>query len=120
VGFKYFGGFQGGIQISRVVMNITNNGSAAGISINNSSNSSLDIIESTINVQTLQFGGNSNGTILRTNIIGTTTSGTVLTQNSKSVQLDYVAIRKTGTQAVLVWHMVTIFNELKVQLYITM
>lgn len=91
-----FEGFQGGLQISRVTMNITNGGSPTGVSIS-SPNIGLDIVECTINVQTLQTSGQTIGTLLRSNVVASTASGVAFTQNSDAFQIDYGIIRKSGT-----------------------
>jgi len=97
IGWDYFSGFQGGMQMSWLVLNITNGGSPAGTSISIKSGT-LDILESTINVQTLQIsGGGEGGTFLRSNLVASTTTGTALTQSNALFQLDYAMIRKTGT-----------------------
>ena len=97
IGGDYFQGFQGGIQFSRITMNLTNAGVVTGCSIS-TKDAGIDFIETTITAQTLQTSTTSVGALTRSNIIGsiTTTEGIVFTQNSPDFQLDYVMIRKYG------------------------
>lgn len=90
VGFKYSAGFQGNIEISQIVLNISGGGASIA-----TSNVSFDIVECTLNVLTLQIvRAFYSGSLYNTNVIST--SDNTLAQNSSKLQLRQAMIRKSG------------------------